>query len=93
MTTAQKKIAQAVLAIVGAVAAVALTTGAQLQKLEGKEDRASHDADVRFLTSSIQAEANARALQQVRDSAWRAVILDRVTDLACVQNPNRNYCR
>ena len=93
MTTAQKNGLKYAAALVGAVATIAFSAGLVRSQVDAKEDRADHVTDVRALTDRIQQESNSRALQQVRDSAWRAVMLDRVTDLACLQNPNRSYCR
>lgn len=93
MTTAQEKGLRFALAIAGAVATIAFSAGFARRELDGKEDRAEHASDVRALNDALHAEQNLRILQQVRDSAWRSVMLDRLTDLACVQNPNRSYCR
>jgi hypothetical protein len=41
----------------------------------------------------MATERSARLLQHVHDSAFSAVILDRVNDIACAQNPSRRYCR
>lgn len=93
MTTAQKNGIKYALAILGACGAVIFTAGFSLRRLDTKEEQADHAADIRTLDNAIRIEANTRALQQVRDSAQMSVVLDRLNDIACLQNPSRRYCR
>ena len=93
MTTAQRTGLRYAIAIVTATAGLIFSLGMARNQLDGKEDRATHDADMRAVDNALLAERNARTLQQVRDSALMAVVLERVTDLACQQNPARRYCR
>jgi hypothetical protein len=93
MTTAQKKGMQYAALIVGAAMTVAFSAGLARRELDQKEDRATHAADLREMQSAIREERNLRELQQIRDSATMSVVLDRLNDIACLQNPNRGYCR
>lgn len=93
MTNAQKNGLRYAGLIVGAAATIAFSAGVARNELDGKEDRAQHAADVRALQAALDTEKNAAALQHVRDSATMSVILDRVNDVACQQNPSRSYCR
>jgi hypothetical protein len=93
MTTAQKTGLRFAAAVIAAAATVIFSAGMARSQLDGKEDRAAHEADMREINSALLAEQTARTLQQVRDSALMAVVLERVTDLACQQNPSRRYCR
>ena len=93
MTTAQKAGFRIAALIVGATLTIAFSAGMARNQLDGKEDRDAHAADMRVLDNAIRDERAARTLQQVRDSALVAAVLERVTDLACQQNPTRRYCR
>lgn len=93
MTSAQKTGIRYAIAIVGACGAVIFTAGFSLRRLDTKEEQADHAADMRAVRDEIRAESTTRELQQVRDSATMSVVLDRLNDIACLQNPNRRYCR
>jgi hypothetical protein len=93
MTTAQKNGLKYAALIVGTAMSVAFTAGWVRREIDGKEDRVAHDMDMRLQEQAIRDESNARLLQHVHDSAFASVILDRVNDIACAQNPTRRYCR
>jgi hypothetical protein len=76
-----------------AIGTVIFSAGFARRELDFKEDRASHVADVRDIRDALQVEVNTRTLQQVRDSALMSVVLERLDDIACTQNPARRYCR
>lgn len=93
MTTAQKKGLQYALAILGACVTIATSAAMMRRDVDGKEERTDHTADVRRLEADLREERTTREMQQLRDSAQMAVVLSRVTDLWCVQNPTRKDCR
>lgn len=86
MTTAQKNGLRYAAAILGAAVTIATSAAMMRRDVQAKEDRADHVADMR-------EERSARELQHVRDSATMSVILERVTDVSCQQNPTQRYCR
>jgi hypothetical protein len=96
MTTAQKKGIQYALAILAGAAGVAFSTGYSRRELEGKEDTSAHVSDLTAVRDSVRSERAERIQQEqlrlIRDSAWKARMENRVTDIACDLNAKRRYC-
>ena len=94
MTTGKKNALTAILAAIAIpVLSVTFATGAASRELAAKEDRAAHSSDVRDVLDSLRTERRVRERSAYRDSVRYDVLLDRVTEMSCEQNPRRRYCR
>jgi hypothetical protein len=71
------------------IASAFMSIGAARRELASKEDQSAHNADVVSLQSGLRdmrdtiraAQADQR-IQAVRDSAWRADVIRRLTDIS-----------
>jgi hypothetical protein len=104
MTTAKRTALATLFAFVGPLLiplatsgfSAAFALGRTSQQLAGKESSVDHERDLRELQRGFQDSLYALTrrveLRQVHDSAFNAMILQRITEGNCARNPRLAQC-
>lgn len=100
MTTAQKNVIGlllSALAVIGIPAVTAAVSyGRNQEVVAGKESQADHQRDLQVLRDTLRVERVDLEIYEIRDSVWKAIMLERITDAACDQSvrrrTRRSYC-